>query len=422
VKILWLNSGFLHPTTRGGQIRTLEMLRRLRTRHEIHYLAFHDGEPEALQRSSEYSSKAWPVPHVSATRTSLRFWVETAQSLFSKLPVAIARKRSRAAKALIDKLLREEDFDIVVSDFLQPAINLPPGQPFFLFEHNVETVIWQRHAEQAPDPIQRAFFRGQAERMLAFERASCQRALHVVAVSDDDAAQLLELCGTANVSVIPTGVDAEYFFRPNARPTAARSTTTLPSTAPAATALSADGPANVEADLLFIGSMDWMPNIDGISWFAREVLPLIRRRLPKCSVTIAGRRPSASIRSLAEADPLIRVTGTVDDIRPYLWSAKVSIVPIRIGSGTRLKIYEAMAAGAPVVSTTIGAEGLEISSPENIRIADTPEDFANACIELLENRAERDRQADAALRLVREKFSWEVVAQRFEEILHSSSK
>jgi glycosyltransferase involved in cell wall biosynthesis len=166
--------------------------------------------------------------------------------------------------------------------------------------------------------------------------------------------------------------------------------------------------------------MDWLPNIEGIAWFVRDVLPLIRRRLPQSSVTIAGRRPAASIRALAAADPLIRVTGTVDDMRPYLWSAKVSIVPIRIGSGTRLKIYEAMAANVPVVSTTIGAEGLEVSSPENIRIADTPEAFADACVRLIEDPTERARQADAALRLVREKFSWEVVAQRFEEILSRS--
>ena len=384
------------------------MLRRLHARHEIHYLALHSGEPEALEHSPEYCSRAWPVPHVLTTRTSPRFWLDTALSLFSKLPVVIARKRSRAAATLIEKLLREERFDIVVSDFLMPAVNLPPAQPFVLFEHNVETVIMRRHAERAGDPVQRAFFRGQTQRMLAFECATCRRALHVVAVSDDDAAQLRELCGVTNVSAIPTGVDAEYF----ARPASFSSVTGHPSAEP----------ANIESDLQFAGSMDWMPNIDGILWFVSEVLPLIRKRVPQCSVTIAGRKPGASIRALAAADPLIRVTGTVHDMRPYLWSAKVSIVPIRIGSGTRLKIYEAMAASLPVVSTTIGAEGLEVSPPENIRIADTPEAFASACVQLLEDPGESSRQADAALRLVREKFSWEVVAQCFEQILKSSLK
>jgi polysaccharide biosynthesis protein PslH len=393
VKILWVSSGFLHPTTRGGQIRTLEMLRCLRARHEIHYLALHDGRPEALERSAEYCSKAWPVPFVLATRNSPRFWMQTARELFfTRLPVVVARKRVRAAKALIETLLAQERFDVVVSDFLSPVCNLPSSQPFVLFEHNVETMMWRRHHESARNPVKRAFFRGQAERMLAFEREACKRAVHVIAVSEVDASQLRQLCGVSHVSAIPTGVDAEHFARPATASTGAQS------------------------DLLFTGSMDWMPNIDGILWFAREVLPLIRRQSPACSLTIAGRRPPASVRALG-ADPAIRVTGTVDDIRPYFWGAKIAIVPLRVGSGTRLKIYEAMAAGAAVVSTTIGAEGLEVSPNDNIRLADSTEDFASACLELLNNAAERIRQAQSALRLVRERFSWEVVAESFEKIL-----
>lgn len=395
MKILWLSSGFLHPTTRGGQIRTLEMLRRLRTRHEIHYLALHDGRPEALARSSEYCFKAWPVPFTLAARDSARFWIQTARGLFSQLPVVVARKRSRAAQIMIEKLLRTEHFDVVVCDFLTPTVNLLSTQPFVLFEHNVETIIWRRYAEGARDPIRRSFFRAQAERLLAFERAACRRAAHVVAVSEADAKLLRDLCGISHVSAVPTGVDVAYFSRP------------------------ASGDAN-NSGLLFAGSMDWIPNIDGVLWFVREVMPLIRRRLPQCSLTIAGRRPAASIRALT-ANPLLHVTGTVEDMRPYLWSGGVSIVPIRIGSGTRLKIYESMAAETAVVSTTIGAEGLEVSSPHNIRIADTPEDFASACVELLTDAEARARQTAAALRLVREGFSWETVAARFEETLAKCS-
>ena len=391
MKMLWLSSGFLHPTTRGGQIRTLEMLRKLRKRHEIHYLALHDGRPEALAHSSEYCYKAWPVPFALATRDSARFWIQTTRGLFSRLPVVVARKRSHRARLMIETLLRAECFDVVVCDFLTPAINLPSGQPFVLFEHNVETVIWRRYAEGARDPIQRAFFRTQAKRLLAFERAACQQATHVIAVSESDAELLRDLCGISHVSAVPTGVDSAYFAR-SSRPE-----------------------ANI-ASLLFSGSMDWMPNIDGVLWFVREVMPLIRRDLPQCSLTIAGRRPADSIRALS-VDPLIRVTGTVDDMRPYLWDSGVSIVPLRIGSGTRLKIYESMAAETALVSTAIGAEGLDVSSPHNIRIADTPETFASACVELLSDPEARDRQTAAALRLVRERFSWETVAACFEEML-----
>src|SRR6185437_13822916 len=135
---------------------------------------------------------------------------------------------------------------------------------------------------------------------------------------------------------------------------------------------------------VFVGSMDWMPNSEGILWFVREVLPVIRRRLPECSLTVVGRKPSEEILQLANDDPHITVTGTVPDVRPYLWQSSVSIVPLRIGGGTRLKIYEAMAARSPVVSTTIGAEGLTVSDGEDIRLADTSESFARICVELLE--------------------------------------
>jgi glycosyltransferase involved in cell wall biosynthesis len=391
VKILWLSSGFLHPTTRGGQIRTLEMLRRLRTRHEIHYVALHDGRPESLAHSSEYCFKAWPVPFALAPRESVRFWMQAAHGLFSRLPIVVARKRSSVAQGLIEQLLRKERFDVVVSDYLTPVVNLPSNQPFVLFEHNVETVIWRRYADNARDPLRHAFFRAQAERLLTFERAACRRASHVIAVSEPDTALLRELCGIEHVTAIPTGVDADHFSRPADVVTEA-------------------------SHLLFAGSMDWMPNIDGVLWFMRDVFPIIRHRLPQCSLTIAGRRPAASIRALAR-DPQIRVTGTVEDMRPYLWSSGVSIVPLRIGSGTRLKIYEAMAAGIPIISTTIGAEGLEVASPDNIRLADSPDAFAVDCVHLLTDSKARSRQVTAALRLVRERFTWKEVAARFEEIL-----
>ncbi len=400
MKILWLAPAFLHPTTRGGQIRTLEMLRRLRQHHEIHYLAPHDGSPEALQCTSEFCSKAWPVRRDLAPRTSPLFWLQSFAALFSRLPITIARKSSASVQHKILELLEVEQpekdgFDIVVCDFLTSTVNLPSGVPYVLFEHNVESTIWKRYAEQAQDPIQRSFFRGQLRRLQTCETAACRQAVHVITVSESDAELLRQMCGIANVSSVPTGVDVRYFSPP---PTP-------------------DG--KFASDLLFLGSMDWMPNIDGVLWFVKRVLPQIRQQRPLCSFAIVGRRPAAAIRELA-SNPLFRVTGTVADVRPYLWAGAVSVVPLRVGSGTRLKIYESMAAGIPVVSTTIGAEGLSVSSPENIRIADDAGGFARACLELLDNRDAHRVQAIAAKSLVSERFSWEVAATRFEEILRTS--
>jgi glycosyltransferase involved in cell wall biosynthesis len=326
-------------------------------------------------------------------KSSPAFWAQAARGLFSPVPTVVTRKESAGMKQLALDLLAQKSFDRVVCDFLTPAINLPPSCPFVLFQHNVETLIWRRYAERAADPLRRAYYRLQAARLFEFERRACQRAAHVATVSENDARLLREWFGISGATSIPTGVNADYFQPP------------------------ADTAQQPTADLVFVGSFDWTPNIEGISWFVREVLPLIRQRRPGCSLALVGRDPVPAIRALAEADPLITVTGTVPDVRPWLWGGGISIVPLRIGGGTRLKIYESMAAAIPVVSTTIGAEGLEIDPPNNIRVADTAAGFASECLSLLENARERDCVARAAVQMVRQHFSWENAAQSLEGIL-----
>jgi polysaccharide biosynthesis protein PslH len=395
MKILWIKADFLHPTTKGGHIRTLEMLRRLHRRHEIHYVGFAGpDEAEGPRRSGEYSTRAYPIPHRPPRKDSGAFVGQVLAGLFSSVPVAVSRYRSERMAMQIEELRAAERFDQVVCDFLTPAVNLSDLSGCVLFQHNVETVIWRRRAEHAADSIRRWYFRMQAGRMFEYEREACRSARHVVAVSETDAGLMRTLFGAPRVSVIPTGVDVEYFRPPDS--------------------------SAVMADLVFVGSMDWLPNVDGVLYFVREILPLIRRRRPQCSLAVVGRTPLKEIADLPGDDPGIVVTGTVADIRPYLWGSSVAIVPLRIGGGTRLKIYEAMAARAPVVSTSVGAEGLDVSSPENIRLAGSPEAFAEQCLTLLEDRGERARIAQSAWELVTERFSWDHVASSFERILETA--
>jgi glycosyltransferase involved in cell wall biosynthesis len=163
--------------------------------------------------------------------------------------------------------------------------------------------------------------------------------------------------------------------------------------------------------------MDWMPNEDGVLYFLHSVLPLIRREIPEVSFTIVGRKPSEKLRAAAASDPGVHVTGTVDDIRPYVRKGSVYVVPLRIGSGTRLKIFEAMAMGKPIVSTTLGAEGLPISDGGDISIADSPEVFAKEVCALLRDPQERRRLGSAARELVERHYSWPSVAAEFDDVL-----
>lgn len=390
MKILWANLNLLHPTTKGGQIRTLEMLRVLNRRHEIHYAAFADpGQPEGVQRAHEYCAHLHTVTRRHALKSSPAFAGEVARGLFSAVPVAVSRFYDPRMARLIEDL-RRRNFDSVVCDFLAAASHFPSLEGCVLFQHNVETAIWKRRAGHASDPVRRLYFTMQAERMQRYEARMCRAASQVVAVSRADAELMRRMFAVTRVSEIPTGVNLEFFAPPEA--------------------------SERRADLVFLGSMDWLPNIHGVRKFVDETLPMIRRRMPPCTLAIVGRTPPREILSLGERDPRIIVTGTVPDVRPWLWGSAVSIVPLYIGGGTRLKIYESMAARIPVVSTTIGAEGLEIHPPRDIRIADSPGDFADRCAELLESPAERARVADSAWEMVASRFSWERVAACFEAI------
>jgi polysaccharide biosynthesis protein PslH len=395
MKILWANPGFLHPTTRGGQIRTLEMLKHLHRWHEVHYVGLADrGDREGVERSSEYCSRVYPIPYRVMDKSSPAFALQLLRGAVSPLPVAILRWQSAPMKKFLAELTEREKFDSIVCDFLVSSVNMPRWNACVLFQHNVETVIWQRYAGNASDPVRKIYFGMQARKMFAYEDRVCRESRHVITVSDVDARLIREMFGVSTVTAAPTGVDVDY-FRP----------------------VVVSGPVERPADLVFVGSMDYMANIDGVLYFAREILPRIRRRRPDCTFAIVGRKPSVEISALAAADPLIRVTGSVPDVRPYLWGASLSVVPLRIGGGTRLKIYESMAAGVAVVSTAIGAEGLSYEPGRNIEIAGDTEAFANICLDLLEDTDRRRRLASAGLELVRSRFSWECVTREFEAIL-----
>ncbi len=156
MRILWVKCDFLHPTTRGGQIRTLEIVKRLHARHEVHYLAYDSDNPEGLKRSAEYCTRAYPVRLEVPPRRSLAFAAQLAANLFSSMPLSLSRYCSAAMQKQIVALLQETQFDSVVCDFLSPAPNFPSLDQCVLFQHNVETMIWRRHAENAPDPLRKS--------------------------------------------------------------------------------------------------------------------------------------------------------------------------------------------------------------------------------------------------------------------------
>ena len=392
--ILWLKTELLHPVDKGGRIRTYNMLRELKREHRVTYLTLDDGAaaPDAAARALEYCDELVRVPFRTRPKRSAGFYGELLANLVSPLPYAIAKYRSPAMRAKVESLVARGDVDVLVCDFLFPSINVPDGLscPTVLFQHNVEAMIWRRHHEVATHPAKRAYMAEQWRRMEAFEAAECRRFDHVVAVSEQDRELFERDYGVTSASSVPTGVDVHYFEPPA-------------------------GARRSAHELVFTGSMDWLPNEDAILWFAEAILPRVRAAVPEATLTVVGRHPTPAVVALGERDPAVTVTGGVPDVRPYLSRAAAFVVPIRIGGGTRLKIYEAMAMEAPVVSTTVGAEGLPVAPDSDCLIADDPEAFAAAVVALLRDPARARALGAQGARTVRENFSWERVAERFAE-------
>jgi sugar transferase (PEP-CTERM/EpsH1 system associated) len=400
VHILWIKTELLHPVDKGGRIRTYNMLRELRRSHRVTYLALDDGHasPEAMQRAGEYANEVVRVPFRTREKRSAGFYGELLANLASRLPYAIAKYRSPELTRRLEACVARGDVDVVVCDFLAPSLNVPDSlsAPTVLFQHNVEAVIWERHAANAGNPLARVYMKEQWRRMRAFEASECRRFDHVVAVSEQDRATFQRDYGMTRVSAVPTGVDTEYFS-----PT-----------------------GKVERnprELVFTGSMDWLPNEDAIVHFAHAILPLIRTRLPDVTLTVVGRNPTPKLLALAEQQLGVTVTGSVPDVRPYLERAAAFVVPIRIGGGTRLKIYEAMAMGKAVVSTAVGAEGLPVTSGTDVLLADDPQPFADAVISLLESPETAAELGRRAQEWVRAEFGWAMVARRFAEICETAA-
>jgi sugar transferase (PEP-CTERM/EpsH1 system associated) len=395
MRILWLKSDLLLPLDKGGRLRTWHLMRHLAKRHDITYMSFaENGQERESEGMREVAAEVVTVPRSDPAKRSLLFYMDAARYLADPLPYAIAKYRSPAYRSKLAALLRERQFELIVCDFLVPAVNLPKSLPCpaAIFTHNVEAEIWRRHAETKASVPARWLYRLQHKRMLRFEDDTLQRFDSVLAVSDadrDTIARLYPEAARKPAWVVRTGVDTEYFVPSEASPT--------------------------DPHLVFTGSMDWLPNEDAMKYFCADVLPLIREQEPRVTLSIVGRAPTPAVRALAQAG--VTVTGTVDDVRPYMEKAAAYIVPLRIGGGTRLKIFEAMAMGKAVVSTTIGAEGLPVVAGEHALIADEPRSFADAVLTVLRDTARRRALETAARTLVVEHYDWSAVAGELDNAL-----
>ena len=390
-RLAFVSPVFLFPADTGGRIRTTNILRGLKGGAFDITLLMPAGAREHHEWATEIATLCDRLVGWTPTQQKPRW--RRAGGLLDALPVNVVADRNPAALRAVADALGPGEFDVVVFDFVHAAVLRPArvDAATVCFTHNVESEIFERHAAQATGIAARAMWRSQAAKMRRFEGDVLPRFSAVVAVSERDAAAFRQRYGVAAPAVIPTGVDLNY-FRWNPR---------------------RDGGAAAPR-VVFTGSMDWDANIDGVGHFLADIWPRIRAQRPDAQFVVVGRKPPSTLVERGRSTPGVTFTGFVDDVRPHVHAADVFVIPLRVGGGTRIKAFEAMAMGCPVVSTAVGTEGLAVEPDRHYLQRDDAQGFADAVVALLGDAESRIGLASRARAFVEERFGHLAAARVFE--------
>ncbi len=393
MRILWIKANKILPVHSGGELRSFNILRQLATREEVIFFSYYE-EPTDVEYEGKLQEQLPGAIAVSTGKGQASLVSRSVHYLWrlpEPVPYAVSRFGSSKVRERLKKCLAEQRPDVVVADFLDAAVNLPEHMdvPSVLFQHNVESEIWRRHASNEAIGPKKLVYGLEFSKMLRYEQRAVNRFDHVIAVSDNDKNLMSAWTAAERISVVPTGVDTEQFCPgSNSR--------------------------QEKPLVIFVGAMDWEPNVDAAKYFCAEIWPLVVAKVPDARFRIVGRNPDHRVQALAGTS--VEITGRVPSVVEHLHEAAVVVVPLRVGGGTRIKIYEAMATGKAVVSTTVGAEGLDIHPGNDIVLSDNSVDFANSVTRLLQDTKARERMGEAARELATN-YGWPVIGAKFREIL-----
>lgn len=360
--VLMITPYLPYPPTSGGRNRTYNLIKHLRARFRITLVCF--GRPE--EQAQDWSPLADLCETVVVDRAPSPGALRAAWlSVTSPRPVTMRLYHSGLMEAALRRVLREQTVDLIHVESFYMMPNLPAAldMPVLLSEPAIEYVAWRRHARVATPWTTRLGVALEASKMRVWEPRAWADATVVGAMSEVDADVIARATPGVKTVPAPNGVDVDY-FRPD------------------------ESVIRDERTAVFMGDYKYFPNTDAMLHFAQEILPLIRAKRPDFRLTVLGKEPPPALAALGDDPALpITVTGLVDDTRPYLHRSAVFVCPLRSGSGTRFKLLEALACGCPVVSTTIGAEGLGAVDGEHMLLRDTPQAFAEAVLALLDDPA-----------------------------------
>jgi glycosyltransferase involved in cell wall biosynthesis len=373
MRILYIATQYPLPVNNGVKMRVWSLLRAIASAgHEIMLATFADPD-DADSTENELRAVCKDCEIIRRRTESMSGstnYLARLAGVLSSSPFTINRCRSDEMRTALERRLNTGAFDLVLCDNVFTTVNLPPTLlPILLNSHNLEHLVLQRYAEQESNPAKALYARTEAAKLRRFEVAACKRAALVMVCSRLDGEILERLCPGLKTAVVPNVVDVRDYEM---------ATDEDPDT------------------IVYQGGMDWLPNRDALYYFVRTILPLIQKEIPNVRLIAAGRNPPPEFRARFADVSALKFTGTLPDLRPVVAKAAVSIVPLRVGSGTRLKILESAALGKAIISTTIGVEGLDFVPGKEILVEDDPDAFASNVIELLRDPARRKAMGQAA--------------------------
>ena len=402
-RLLWLSHFVIYPPHGGARIRSFHLFRELSQEFDIDLFMLDprpkDSDGLDLQRERDELLKfakhlvRFPLPgRTSLIRKGLFFGL----SFFSSLPVTTLMMHSRNCKSALTRVMHKHRYAAVHIDTIDLASYLPifKNTPIVLNHHNVESRLIRRESEYMKNPILREYFKVQAKRLEAQEQQLCPLVDCNLTVSELDKTALAARCPDGQFKVVANGVDTDYYQ------------------------VNLNRFKRPASTMVWAGGMGWFPNRDAIEYFLTTIWPRLVKEKRDLGLLLIGAQPP-DVLEKSMAPERIEATGYIPDVRPYFERSDVYIVPIRVGGGTRIKILDAFAAGIPVVSTSIGCEGLRVQDGRHLMIRDDPEDFAEAVIHLAENVELRQALASTARKLVEEQYSWRKVGREFREIYHA---
>lgn len=385
LKVLVLDEEIPFPLNSGKRIRTWNLLRNLRQQHAITFVCYGMPDTQGISKLEQLGIRVVLVRSLPAPN-SFSFYAGAFSNIFSMWPYSVSRHHTRRFSRAVRELVTTESFDLAHFEWTPYASYMHDVGPLptLIMAHNIEATVWRRRAECAPNLMERLFMGMQAWKMARFEKTCFSKAGRVVAVSAEEQ-KTAKLWGARMTSLVSNGVDTQYLH-----PT--------------------DEPGERDS-LLFLGSLDWQPNRDALLYLLREILPRIQATNPQAKLRVVGRQPATRLREQVEGLSGVEWVGEVPDIRPHFVRAAVVLVPLRIGGGSRIKILESMSMGKAVVTTRIGAEGLDVVSGNHCLIADSPAEFSRSVAQLLDAPERAAELGRKGRELVMKQYDWNILAR-----------